>query len=85
MAILQNNINYNGTVKEIITNSGGTIVFVKDNMIIASEISESLYRDLLKNAQVEKIDIVPLKTYDYKPLPISTNTVINTITNVSNS
>jgi len=57
------NLTYNDEIYNFILNSGGTIVFMKDNMIVASEVSESQYRDLLNNPHIEKIDVVALKRY----------------------
>lgn len=54
---------YNDVIKDEITYSGGTIVFVRDNLIIASEISEAEYKSLIMSPYVDKIDIVPLKRY----------------------
>lgn len=62
---LFNNLTYNKEVISNITSSGGTIVFTKDNVIIASEISEAQYIELLKNPYISKIDILPLKRYGY--------------------
>lgn len=67
-------INFNSLVKTEIINSGGTVVFSKDNMIIASEISEALYREMLKNPYIEKVDVVPLKNYGYAQLSSSGST-----------
>lgn len=54
---------YNDIIIEEISNSGGTIIFVKENVIIASNISESEYRSLLNSSYINKIDILPLKDY----------------------
>mgnify|MGYP001769364051 CR=1 FL=1 len=43
------NLSYVNEIKDEIILSGGTIIFTKDNLIIASEISEDEYRELLKN------------------------------------
>jgi hypothetical protein len=102
MAISQNQTsvitNYNDVIKKEIINSGGTIIFVKNNCIIASEITEGQYRDFLKNPYIEKIDVVPLKSYGdaqpitsteitNKPIPTTTTTktvVANTVTTTTN-
>lgn len=57
------NLYYNSEIRSYIVNSGGTIVFAKDNVIVASEVSESQYRELLKSPLIEKIDVLPLKRY----------------------
>lgn len=54
---------YNDIIIEEISRSGGTIIFVKENVIIASNISESEYRSLLNSSYINKIDILPLKDY----------------------
>jgi hypothetical protein len=56
-------LTYNDKITEQISKSGGTIVFTKDNIIVASEISEAQYRNLLINPYVQKIDVLPLKRY----------------------
>lgn len=62
---LFNNLTYNNDITDNIIASGGTVVFVKDNLIIASEISEMQYRELLQNPYISKIDVLPLKRYGY--------------------
>jgi len=57
------NTTYSNEIKDQITTSGATIVFIKDNVILASEISEAQYRELLTNPYVDKIDVLPLKRY----------------------
>lgn len=78
MAISQNQtkitLTYNDYIKNLISISGGTVVFMKDNMIVASEISEEQYRSLLKNPYIEKIDIIPMKRYDYTQTILTGNT-----------
>jgi len=54
-------------LKNEIILSGGTIIFEKDNIIVASEISEEEYRALLNNPNIEKVDVLPLKRYGYDP------------------
>lgn len=60
---LFSNLTYNDEIKANIIASGGTIIFIKDNVIVASEISEFQYRELLKSSLVEKLDVLPLKRY----------------------
>ena len=57
------NLTYNDEIKNAIVASGGTIVFMKDNIMVASEISEAQYRELLNNPYISKLDILPLKRY----------------------
>ncbi len=54
---------YVNEIKENIINSGGTVIFTNDNIIMASEISESQYRELLKSPYIDKMDVLPLKRY----------------------
>lgn len=56
-------LTYSNDIKDQIINSGGTIVFMRDNVIMASEISESQYRELLNSPYIEKLDVLPLKRY----------------------
>lgn len=57
------NNTYNDEIIDYISTSGGTVVFQRDNVVMASEISEAQYRELLNNPYVTKIDILPLKRY----------------------
>ena len=57
------NITYNDEIENLIFASGGTIVFMKDNVIVATEVSEAQYRELLNNPYISKIDVLPLKRY----------------------
>jgi len=56
-------LTYSSDIKEQIVTSGGTIIFMRDNVIMASEISEAQYRELLLSPYVEKLDVLPLKRY----------------------
>ena len=56
------NLSYVNDIKDQILTSGG-IVFMKDNIIVASEISEAEYRELLNNPFVDKLDVLPLKRF----------------------
>ena len=56
-------LTYSNEIKAQIVASGGTVVFVKDNIIMASEISEEQYRELLKSPYIDKLDVLPLKRY----------------------
>lgn len=57
------NNTYNNEIKDYIIASGGTVVFQRDNVIMATEVSEAQYRELLNNPYIAKIDILPLKRY----------------------
>jgi len=56
-------LTYSNNIKDQIINSGGTIVFMRDNVIMASEISEAQYREFLNSPYIEKLDVLPLKRY----------------------
>jgi hypothetical protein len=78
--LLFRNLTYVDSLKQQITNSGGTIVFMKDNIIVASEISEAQYRQLLNNPYIEKLDVLPLKRYANDGVKFEKNEIdINTI------
>lgn len=64
--VIFTNLSYVNEIKEQITLSGGTIIFTKDNLIIASEVSEDEYRELLKNPYIDKLDVLPAKRYGYE-------------------
>jgi hypothetical protein len=72
---LENNITYNDNIKNEILASGGTVVFSKDNIIVASEISEKQFRNLLDNPYITKIDVLPLKRYKDESKPYKQETV----------
>lgn len=57
------NLSYSNDIKDEIVASGGTIVFLKDNVIIATEISEAQYNELLNNTYIDKIDVLSAKRY----------------------
>lgn len=54
---------YVDEIKKEIILSGGTVIHVRNNIIVASEISEAEYRELLKNPYIDKLDVLPLKRY----------------------
>jgi len=56
-------LSYNSSIESIINLQGGTILYSYDNMIIASEITDSFYSELIKNPNIEYIDSLPLKKY----------------------
>ena len=56
-------LTYSDDIKNQIINSGGTIVFMRDNVIMATEISEAQYREFLNSPYIEKLDVLPLKRY----------------------
>lgn len=56
-------LSYVNEIKDEIISSGGTIVFMRDNILMASEVSEAEYRQLLNNPYISKLDILPLKRY----------------------
>jgi hypothetical protein len=58
-------LSYSEDIKNEILLSGGTIVYMKDNIIIASEVSEAEYIELLNNPHIYKLDVLPAKRYGY--------------------
>jgi hypothetical protein len=66
---LFSDLTYVTPLKDSIIKSGGTIVFIKDNLILATEISEAQYRELLNSPYVDKMDILPIKRYGYDTVP----------------
>jgi len=60
---LYRNLTYSNEIKDQIVRSGGTIVFMRDNIIMASEISEAQYVELSNSPYIDKVDILSLKRY----------------------
>jgi len=77
------NLTYNDEIKGSIVASGGTIVFIKDNVIVATEISESQYRELLNHPHVEKMNVLPLKRYNNDSIKYTLNDKSNEIQNIN--
>lgn len=61
--ISNNILRYNSEVETSVKQNGGTVLYSYNNIIIASEISESFYNELQKNPYIEYIDSLPLKKY----------------------
>ena len=74
-------LSYNSVIENIINTQGGTILYSYDNMIIASEITDTLYNSLVKNPNIEYIDSLPLKKYG----DINYNLIDQVITNTGNT
>lgn len=55
---------FNPEISELINNEGGTVVYTSGNIIVASEISEELYRELVKSPYIETLEVLPLKRYN---------------------
>jgi hypothetical protein len=70
-------LTYSGDIKDQIVSSGGTIIFMRDNVIVASEISEAQYRELLNSSYIEKLDVLPLKRYGNVGVQYTQNTDIS--------
>jgi len=56
-------LTYNQEIERDIKMAGGTVLYSNNNIIIGSEISEEVYRNLLKNPYVDSMYILPLKKY----------------------
>ena len=54
---------FNPEISNLIKNEGGAVVFSSGNIIVASEISEELYIELLKSPYVDSLEVLPLKRY----------------------
>lgn len=61
--ISNNILRYNSEVETSINQNGGTVLYSYNNIIIASEISDTFYNELQKNPYIEYIDSLPLKKY----------------------
>ena len=57
------NLTYNNEIEASITKNGGKIVYAYNNIIMATEISDTFYVELSKNPYVDSIYDVPLKRY----------------------
>jgi len=54
---------FNPEISNLIKNEGGAVVYSTGNIIVASEISEELYQELLKSSYIESLEVLPLKRY----------------------
>ena len=77
-------LTYNDYIKDQIVTSGGTIVFMKDNIIVASEVSEAQYRELLNSPYIDKLDILPLKRYGNSGIEYTQSIVSTVQSNATN-
>lgn len=66
---------FNPEISNLINNEGGTVIYSSGNIIVASEISDELYRELLKSPYIETLEVLPLKRYS-----VTQKTDIPTIT-----
>ena len=81
--VLFSDLTYVGPLKDSIIKSGGTVVFVRDNVILATEISEAQYRELLNSPYIQKMDILPIKRYGENLITYQETTTVDTNTTVS--
>lgn len=84
ISALYSKLSYTDTIKDQIVKSGGTVVFTKDNILVASEVSEAQYRELLQSQYIDKIDILPLKRYANEGIKYTENTNLLDNTNIEN-
>lgn len=56
-------LTYNASIENEIKNYGGAVLYKNDNIIIASNISEDFYKELLKNPNIDYIESLPLRKY----------------------
>lgn len=61
--ISNNILRYNSEIETSINQNGGTVLYSYNNIIIASEISDTFYNELQKNPYIDYIDSLPLKKY----------------------
>jgi hypothetical protein len=54
---------------------------MKDNIIVASEVSEAQYRELLNNPYVEKLDVLPLKRWKNEGIKYTQNESVSNAQN----
>jgi hypothetical protein len=73
------NATYVDDIKDLIVSSGGTIIFIKDNIIVASELSEAQYRELLDNPYIDKLDVLPLKRYGNEGIKYTVNDTVSEV------
>jgi hypothetical protein len=70
---------FNPEISNLVTNEGGTVIYSSGNIIIASEVSEELYRELLKSPYIDSLEVLPLKRYNKtQKIDVPTVTVGNT-------
>jgi hypothetical protein len=56
-------LSYSEDISKQLILSGGTIIMIRDNVILATEVSEEQFRWLLDNPFIEKMDLLPLKRW----------------------
>jgi hypothetical protein len=61
--ILIADLTYSSTIEDSIKQNGGVVVYSYNNIIVASEISETLYGELQKNPNIDYIESLALKQY----------------------
>ena len=69
----------NSVIEDSIRQNGGTVIYSYNNIIIASEISESFYNSLLTNTNISFIQDVPLKKYGDVDTTLIDQLDVNTI------
>jgi len=75
----------NSIVEDDIKFQGGTILYSYNNIIIASEISETYWNELQKNTNIEYIQELPLKQFGGIDYSLIGQLISNTSTNNSDS
>lgn len=61
--ILISDLTYSSAIEDSIKQNGGSVVYSYNNIIVASEISETLYNELQKNPNIDYIESLALKQY----------------------
>jgi hypothetical protein len=77
-------LKYNSSIIESIGNNNGKIVYSYDNIIIATEINDMLYNELLKNPYIDFIETLPLKQYGGIDINLVGQTSSIDFSNISN-
>jgi hypothetical protein len=61
--ILISDLTYSSLVEDSINQNGGTVIYSYNNIIVASDISETFYNELQKNPNIDYIEELALKQY----------------------
>ncbi len=61
--ILVSDLTYSFLVEDSINQNGGTVIYSYNNIIVASDISETFYNELQKNPNIDYIESLALKQY----------------------
>ena len=68
-------LTYRHEVEALINQHQGIVVYSKDDVIIASDISDSFYNELLKRPYIQIMNTLPLKRYTGQQTPQQLNNI----------